>query len=80
MGMDVGEELKLTYKFEWEKKNLPPPGVEIDPGEAQWRIRIVTGSKPKPWYHVRNNGWLDWLMNNSPLRGYIYMNLMTKLD
>jgi hypothetical protein len=30
MGMDAAEELKLTYKFELEKK-LPPPGVEIDP-------------------------------------------------
>jgi hypothetical protein len=30
MGMDTTEELKLTYKFEWEKK-LPPSGVEIDP-------------------------------------------------
>jgi hypothetical protein len=30
MGMDAAEELKLTYKFEWEFF-LPPPGVEIDP-------------------------------------------------
>ncbi len=28
--MDAAKELKLTYKFEWEKK-LPPSGVEIDP-------------------------------------------------
>jgi hypothetical protein len=30
MGMGTTEELKLTYKFELEKK-LPPSGVEIDP-------------------------------------------------
>jgi hypothetical protein len=30
MDMDAAEELKLTYKFEWEK-NLPSMGVEIDP-------------------------------------------------
>jgi hypothetical protein len=29
--MDAAEELKLTYKFEWDKKKLPPPRVEIDP-------------------------------------------------
>jgi hypothetical protein len=33
MGMDAAEELKLTYKFELEKK-LPPPEVEIDPTEG----------------------------------------------
>jgi hypothetical protein len=31
MCMDAAEELKLTYKFKWDKKILPPPGVEIDP-------------------------------------------------
>jgi hypothetical protein len=30
MGIDAAEELKLTYKFEWEK-NCLPPRVEIDP-------------------------------------------------
>jgi hypothetical protein len=30
MGMDATKELKLTYKFEWDKKNTTP-GVEIDP-------------------------------------------------
>jgi hypothetical protein len=30
MDMNTTEELKLSYKFESEK-NLPPPGVEIDP-------------------------------------------------
>jgi hypothetical protein len=30
--MDTAKELKLTYKFEWDKK-MSPPEVEIDPPE-----------------------------------------------
>jgi hypothetical protein len=33
MDMDAAEEVKLTYKFEWEKK-LPLLRVEIDPPEG----------------------------------------------
>jgi hypothetical protein len=79
--MYVAEELKLTYKFEWEKKIAAP-------GSRDWSSRGKRSGELGLWhdqnlssiYHVKNNGWLDWLMNNNPLRGYIYMNLMTKLD
>jgi hypothetical protein len=79
--MDVGEELKLTYKFEWEEKNYRLQSRDWSSQEKRngelglWHDQNISSV-----YHVRNNGWLNWLMNNSPQGSYIYMKLMTKLD
>jgi hypothetical protein len=37
--MDAAEKLKLTYKFEWEKKLLPSE-VEIDPPEGSVAVDL----------------------------------------
>jgi hypothetical protein len=56
--MDIVEEIKQTYKFEWEEKKLPPPGVEIDPPEALYTMLGIM------------DDWIDWWI--TALKGYTF--------
>jgi hypothetical protein len=78
--MDVAEELKLTYKFEWEKIATPRSRDWSSQGKHNGELGLRQVQNLSYVYHVMNDGWLYWLMNNNLQGGYIYMSLMTKLD
>jgi hypothetical protein len=67
MGMDTTEEQKLTCKIEWGKNAIPE--------SRDWSSREKRNGGLKNidlWYHIRNNGQLDWLINNNSKWLYIY--------
>jgi hypothetical protein len=64
--MDSAEEIKLTYKFEWEKKVTVPGSSDwSSQGKRNRELGLRQDQNLSSVYHIRNNIWLNWLMNNS---------------
>jgi hypothetical protein len=69
--MDAAEELKLTYKFECEKIATPRKD-QASRGKHNGKLGLQRNQNLNSIYHVMNNKWFDWLMNNSHKWLHIY--------